>query len=144
MLRLLTSQLIGLAEFAVAVPAKLSGLGSHAFCLDPADLTNALRLWFIAQLLVYPAVFFVKLSITLFLLRIGGLPKLSRVALIVNIVFLGLAKLAFIIELLVLCRPISANWDPRIRTTASCISPDAMVGTSYLSAGLSWLQEIGI
>ena len=90
---------------------------------------------FVSQLLVYVAVFFVKLSITLFLLKIGGLRKPFRIALIVNIVFLALAKSGFIVALLVQCRPIAGYWDAAIRATAECVPSSVTVDLSYASAG---------
>ena len=139
--RVLTGQFIGVMEFGVAVPAKLYGIGNHISCIDPLDLIRGLRLVFISQLLVYVAVFFVKLSITLFLLGISGLRKPFRIALIVNIIFLALAKSAFIIELFVQCRPIAGIWDLVVKVTASCVSPSATVNLSYASAGLSQFQR---
>ena len=121
----------------MSIPANLAGMGNHIFCIPLPNLIFGLRITFISEILVFVSIFFVKLSITLFLLKIGGLRKPLKIALIVNVIFLGLANLAFIIELLAQCRPIEANWDVTLKPTAQCISVAGTVDISYLAAAIS-------
>ena len=115
----------------------MDGLNRHILCISFPVLTSGLRNLFFSQILLFLALFFAKLSITLFVLKIGGLNKLFRTALVVNVTFLGLANVAFIINLLLQCQPIQGNWDPMARATADCVSLTAMMALCYVSAAVS-------
>ena len=142
-IHVLIEKFFGLVNIALG---SLRGLGHHMSCISLPDLIYGLRTTFIGEVLVFVAIFFVKLSVTLFVLKIGtGLDRPIRIALIVNVIFLGLANTAFIIELLLQCRPIAGNWDPAVRATASCVSLEGNVATSYAAAGSSvWFEGVPV
>ena len=138
---MLTKQLLDLAYFGIAIAAAVDGLDRHISCIPLPTLMSGLRNLFFSQLLLFVAIFAVKLSITLFVLKIGGLSKVFRTALVVNITFLGLANAAFIIELLLQCRPIQGNWNPDVRATANCVSAMGVMVLCYTSAIVSVITD---
>lgn len=110
------------------------GYGKHIYTIDPPNLPTILKLLYIAQILGILGLFFVKLSVALFLLRIGGLQRWMRWGLIVTTAILACSTTSIIVIYFVQCRPISGNWNPLIQKTA-CISPDALVSSGYASTG---------
>ena len=119
----------------IAIAENHYGVGRHLACLSLPDTINVLRLLFISEFLTFLAIFFVKLSVTLFLLKIGGLRRSLRIALVVNLVLPALSTIGFIVVLFVQCRPIQANFDPSLKPTATCLSAKADVDVSYAAAG---------
>lgn len=110
------------------------GYGKHIYTLDLPNMEKILKLLFIAEILGILGLFFVKLSVALFLLRIGGLQWWMRWGLIITTAILACSTTSIIVIYFVQCRPISGNWNPIIHTTA-CISPHALVASGYASTG---------
>ena len=110
------------------------GYGKHFFTLDLPSLHVILKQLYIAEILGILGLFFVKLSVALFLLRIGGLQRWMRWGLIVTTAILACSTASIVVIFFVQCRPISGNWDPFINKTA-CISPQALVASGYASTG---------
>lgn len=110
------------------------GYGKHTFTLDLPNLYVILKLLYIAEILSIVGLFFVKLSVALFLLRIGGLQRWMRWGLIITTAILACSTTSIVVIFFVQCRPISGNWNPLISQTA-CISPDALVASGYASSG---------
>ena len=114
------------------------GYGRHTYYLDELDTAQVIRAGkfrFVVGLLANLVICVVKISVALFLLRIGGLRRWLKVSLYVTIVLLISSTSATIIILLVQCRPITGNWDPIIKRTARCLSNSAVTDVSYCSAG---------
>lgn len=110
------------------------GYGKHIYTLDLPNLESILQLLFIAEILGILGLFFVKLSVALFLLRIGGLQRWMRWGLIITTAILACSTASIIVIYFVQCRPISGNWNPLIHTRA-CVSPHALVASGYASTG---------
>ena len=112
-----------------------AGFGRHIYYLDIAQVIRFGKLRFISEILTNLVICAVKISVSLFLLRIGGLRRWLKVSLYVTIVLLVSSTSATIIILLVQCRPIAANWDPMVKRTARCLSKFSLTDVSYCSAG---------
>ena len=116
------------------------GFGKHMYNIRPDRIPIALH-YYILQVYFHPtAMFFVKLSVALFLLQLGGLKRWMRRALVLTIAFLCVSTLLVIIVLCVQCRPIRKNWD--ITTPGTCLSPSALIAVVYVEISKSqWIHE---
>ena len=111
------------------------GDGRHIYYLDIAQVIRIGRLRFVSELLANLVICIVKISVALFLLRIGGLQRWLKVSLYATIVLLISSTSATVVIILVQCRPIAGSWDPMIKSTARCLSRSALTDVSYCSAG---------
>ena len=105
------------------------------YYLDIAQVLRAGKLLFISELLTNLAICVVKISVALFLLRIGGLRRWLKVSLYATVVLLVSSTTVFVVILFVQCRPIAGNWNPVIKRTAKCLSTSALTDVSSCSAG---------
>ena len=112
------------------------GYGRHAYHLDIAQLTKVAKWLFIGEFMATPILCLVKVSVALFLLRIGGLRRWLKVLLLASTTLLISSTFTFVIILSVQCRPIAGNWDPVIRRTSKCFSTSVLVDIFYCSSGL--------
>ena len=112
-----------------------SGLGRHIYYLDISQANRFEKLNFVVELLINLDICVVKISVALFLLRIGGLRRWLRVSLFATIALLVSSTSATIIIIFMQCRPIAGIWDPTLKPTAKCLSASALKDVSYLSAG---------
>ena len=129
-------QLLTITDFGFTVALTYTGYGRHIYYLDTAQIIRAGRLLFVSEFISNLAICVVKLSVALFLLRIGGLRRWLRISLFATIALLISSTSAFIIILFVQCRPVAANWDPTIKKTSKCLPSSALADVSYCSAGL--------
>lgn len=116
------------------------GYGRHIYYVSIADAQVALKLLFINEIVSLFAICFVKISVALFLLRIGNLRRWLKISLIANTLVLVASTVAFAIILLVQCRPIYANWNLLAKAKAKCLKSDTLVDISYLTTGTCFLQ----
>ncbi len=112
-----------------------SGLGRHIYYLDIVRVVRFEKLNFVVDLFVNLDICVVKISVALFLLRIGGLRRWLRVSLFATIALLVSTTSATIIIIFMQCRPIAGVWDPTVELTANCLSASALKDASYFSAG---------
>ena len=106
------------------------GFGKHMYNIRPDHIPIGLH-YYILQVYFHPtAMFFIKLSVALFLLQLGGLKRWMRRALIWTIAFLCVSTLLVIIVLCVQCRPIRKNWD--INAPGTCLPPSALIAVVYV------------
>jgi len=127
---------MGIIELGLDVAAEKAGAGRHMHYLPLPEAEQALKWINVSEFLTLLALCLVKVSVVLFLLRIGNLKRWLRTALVVNMAILVLSTTALLIVLLVQCRPIQANWDLAVKATATCISMDSLVDISYLTTGM--------
>ena len=113
-----------------------NGYGRHVYYLNIAQLTEYEKWTFIGEFMSSPSLCLVKVSVALFLLRIGGLRRWLRALLLAVIALLVSSTFTFVIILSVQCRPIAGNWDPLIRLTSNCLSTSALEDIAYCSSGL--------
>ena len=113
-----------------------AGFGRHIYYLDAAQLTRFQKLNVVSGLLTNLIICLVKLSVALFLLRIGGLRRWLRHSLFATIALLVSSTVATIVIIFIQCIPIAGIWDPTIALTASCLPTSALTIVSYCSTGL--------
>lgn len=112
-----------------------SGLGRHIYYLDIVQVIQFEKLNFVVELFLNLDICVVKISVALFLLRIGGLRKWLRVSLLVTIALLISSTSTTIIIIFMQCRPIAGIWDPTMKLRANCLSASVLIDVSYFSAG---------
>ena len=112
-----------------------AGFGRHIYYLDAAQLIRFKKLNFVSGLFTNLIICLVKLSVALFLLRIGGLRRWLRHALFTTIALLISSTIATIVIIFIQCRPIAGIWDPTIALTANCLPTSALTIVSYCSTG---------
>ena len=122
--------------FGIGVSGARAGFGRHIYYLDIAQVIQAKRAIFILKLLSPIIICVVKISVALFLLRIGGLRRWLRVLLFTIIALLISSTTTNIIILLVQYRPIAGHWDPTVTVIANHLSPSALTDVTYCFIGL--------
>lgn len=128
---------LAVANLVVDFLAGNAGLGRHLYYIGLVKGSQVQLYTYIGEFLSLAGLCFVKVSVALFILRIDALHGWLRAAFIANVVVLALSTTALLIVLLVQCRPIAGNWDPRVRATATCLSMDSLLATSYATAAIS-------
>jgi hypothetical protein len=90
--------------------------------------------WFyLAQLFYNPILAFVKASVLLFLLRLGGQKPGVKMVIYGLMTFNGLQAIAIFITATLQCLPIEANWDAAVLANAKCIDNSFHVIISCLT-----------
>ena len=112
-----------------------AGFGRHIYYLDATQLVRFKKLNFVSGLFTNLIICLVKLSVALFLLRIGGLRRWLRYSLFATIALLVSSTFATIVIIFVQCIPIAGIWDPIIALTAKCLPTSALTIVSYCSTG---------
>ena len=128
-------QCLTVAKFGVDVFLMRAGFGRHIYYLDAAQLVRFQKLNFVTGILTNLIICLVKLSVALFLLRMGGLRRWLRHSLFATIALLVSSTVATIVIILVQCIPIAGLWDPTIALTAKCLPTSALTDVSYCSTG---------
>ena len=121
--------------FGCEIATVNSGLGRHIYYLKLNQIIKAGKLTLVTELLTNLIILVVKLSIALFLLRIGGLRKWLRYSLFATIALLVTSTSVFVVVLFVQCRPLAAVWDPRLKAKADCLPKYALPDVSYCMGG---------
>lgn len=122
------------AKFGVDVSLTRTGYGRHIYYLESAQVIRIKKLNFVSGLFTNLIICLVKLSIALFLLKIGGLRRQLRASLFATIALLVCSTIATIVILFVQCRPITGIWDPA--AGAKCLPASVLTDVSYCSTGL--------
>ena len=135
--QLTISQFCACINFGLKVALVDAGYGRHAYFLRLDQLIRASQLLFFSEFLSLLAVCFVKISITLFLLRITGMQKRLKVLLIATVALLVTSTIAFVVILFVQCRPITVNWNLLSKKSANCLPASSLAVVSYCTTGLS-------
>ncbi|KFY08617.1 hypothetical protein V492_06071 [Pseudogymnoascus sp. VKM F-4246] len=113
---------------------KLNYFGWYAVDV-PEDFDAAPGRWwfYIAQIFYNPILAFVKASVLLFLLRLGGQRVATRYAIYALFTFNALQAIAIFLVATLQCLPIAANWDPAVAATATCVDVSFHVSISALT-----------
>ena len=98
------------------------------------------KLCFISSILYCLTVFFVKVSLLLFLLRINKLKRWVQKVIYLTLFLVFASQAAAIIVRLVQCKPIAGNWDPAVG--AHCLSERTLILLYYLSSGESSARPV--
>lgn len=116
------------------------GSGKHRSEITNENAEIALRWWFFCEIFYACSTSVLKVAIGLFLLRITVQPIhiwLIRIIMVASIV-LGITY-AFVI--LFQCNPISFWWDLSINAHGTCLSPEAVLYTSYVVSSLNSVAD---
>lgn len=105
----------------------MSGTGRYGASLTRKDLQQSLLLQFITQPVYVWSICFVKVSITLCLMRFSPSKCFSRFLLVCMAFFLTIA-LAYFISLMLQCQPLTMVWDPSIQ--GFCMPPTTISALS--------------
>ncbi|TKW59391.1 hypothetical protein CTA1_10211 [Colletotrichum tanaceti] len=127
--------IIYLADVVLACVGALSGLGRRNAELNPTMMSESLKYLMMWLLLYVAALCLVKSSICVTTLRIATTMPRLRIAVYV---LLGLTIATFLttfIGLLMMCRPVEANWNLTLvaEGRAECAPLSVMMGLSYTS-----------
>ncbi|KAK2787081.1 hypothetical protein FQN52_007347 [Onygenales sp. PD_12] len=101
----------------------------------PADYDPSPGRWwfYLAQIFYNPVLALVKASVLVFLLRLGGQKPRVRYAIYALFTFNALQAIAIFLVATLQCLPISANWDPAVMATATCVDNSFHVTISSLT-----------
>ncbi|TGO66335.1 hypothetical protein BOTNAR_0063g00170 [Botryotinia narcissicola] len=133
---MLLAWIFSAVKFGISIAAIHYGEGRHIYYIPVAEAERTLYFVYISEFISLLAICFVKVSVALFLLRIGNLRRWLKLSLLANSALLVGSTFAFLIVLLVQCRPIIANWNLLAKAHAKCISPDTLIDVSYLTTDL--------
>ncbi|KFZ07883.1 hypothetical protein V502_09679 [Pseudogymnoascus sp. VKM F-4520 (FW-2644)] len=113
---------------------KLNYFGWYAVDV-PEDFDSSPGLWwfYLAQIFYNPVLAFVKASVLLFLLRLGGQKPATRYAIYALFAFNAMQAIAVFLVATLQCLPIAANWDPAVAATATCVDLSFHITTSALT-----------
>lgn len=114
------------------------GLGRHVYYLSRspeflADLGQVLKWEFLAELATVFSLFFTRISICLFLMRIFGAIRYWRRTLYCAIAFMTLTTIPCIILMIIQCTPMSRTWDHSVHGKCLNVGVDIFVG--YYNGG---------
>ena len=110
------------------------GLGRHVYYLflSPeflADLGQVLKWQYLAELATAFSLFFTRISICLFLMRIFGAIRYWRRTLYCAIAFMTLTTIPSIILIITQCTPMRKTWDPSVH--GRCLSSSVVNFIGY-------------
>lgn len=114
------------------------GLGRHIYYLSLtpgflADFNQAMKWHFFAEMSTFFSLFFTRISVCLFLLRIFGASPYWRWTLYCAIAFIAVTNTSSITILIAECRPLRRNWD--LSVPGKCVSSTVKTFTAYYNAG---------
>ena len=124
-----------MAKFGVDLSLTHAGYGRHIYYLDTAQVIRIKKLNFVSGFFTNLIICLVKLSVALFLLKIGGLRSWLRASLYATIALFVSSTIATIVIIFVQCVPIAGIWDPTVALTATCLPAAALTDVSYSSTG---------
>lgn len=97
------------------------------------DPSPGLWWFYVAQILYNPVLALVKASVLVFLLRLGSHKRSIRYSIYALNTFNGLQAVAVFLVAVLQCLPISANWDPVVRASATCVDNSFHIAISSLT-----------
>jgi hypothetical protein len=120
-----------------------SGVGQHIEYLpDPESGALQIRKWNnFYQMALCVCTFVTKISISLYILRIKD-DRILKWTLAVMMTFMGLAALACIIVLAVICVPLERFWNPTV--AGHCIPLDTVYDVAYVQSAFTILTDLAL
>ena len=121
-----------------AVFAIHHGLGRHMYYLSLTpeyliDLAQITKWQFLSEICTAISLFFTRISICLFLLRIFGPIRYWRQILYFTMAFIALMNISSITVIMIQCRPLRKNWDPLVQ--GKCVRPGVVTFATYYNGG---------
>ena len=128
---LIMAQVLSIIGSALNIPMALNGVGRHVEHLSLEQVSLALKFGFWPQPMNILAFYFVKLSITLFLLRLKPGKHYQRI-LYVLLALLTVVVTFNMVVFFAQCRPLKLLWDPKAMDR--CWSRDILLASAYTAA----------
>lgn len=125
------AMILTIVEAALTIQAATRGKGKRTKFLQQADIEYINMYSWIAQIVLFPAMALVKISVCLLITRINNSSKLKWLTTTV-IVVLAVASLEVVIVLLTQCNPVSASWRPK---SGTCWPTEVRIYSIYVQAG---------
>lgn len=137
-IKTLTGQLILIATNAFLMSSYHYGLGRHIYYLTSDQISQTFKWLWAAEPTNLFAVFLVRLSISLFFLRLIPPKKAYLWIIRINIVGLVVSDIFISIYYFFACRPIRKIWEPE--TPGQCFGPGVDSAATWLYQGevVSW------
>lgn len=131
-------------EVILAVLGGYAGLGALDNRLNDYLSIQSKKYLMIWMMLYVVSLVLIKASICMTMLRVGSPLKTLRVCVYILLSFAVGTFLATIIGILLLCKPVEANWNTSLvlEGKATCVSMDTMVGLSYFSTASSIATDL--
>lgn len=126
-----TAMVLTVVEAALTIQAVTHGKGKRTRFLQQADIQYINMYSWIAQIVLFPAMALVKVSVCLLITRINNATKLKWLTNTV-IVVLAIASLEVVVVLLAQCKPVSASWRPK---SGRCWPTEVRIYSIYVQAG---------
>jgi hypothetical protein len=118
-------------EAALTIQAVTRGKGKRTMYLQQADIEYISMYSWIAQIVLFPAMALVKISVCLLITRINNSSRLKWLTNTV-IAVLAVSSLEVVIVLLAQCKPMSASWRPK---DGVCWPTEVRIYSIYVQAG---------
>lgn len=112
------------------------GVGRHAAYLDINDTIAAVKTLIFGEFFLLSGLMFVKVSVLLFLLTIGGTNRWLRWILQGNLVLIVTSTVAFCVVIWVQCTPVQGNWDPFV-PGRKCIELKKFMDATYVLSAIT-------
>lgn len=125
------AMILTIVEAALTIQAVTRGKGKRTKFLSQDDVDYINMFSWIAQIVLFPAMALVKISVCLLMTRIDSSQRLKWLTSTI-IVLLSVASFELVFILLAQCRPIDASWKPR---SGNCWPVEVRIYSIYFQAG---------
>jgi len=132
------AMVLTITEAALTIQAVTHGKGKRTRFLSQDDIEYINKYSWIAQIVLFPAMALVKISVCLMITRINDSRKLKWLTTTV-IVVLSVASFEVVLVLLAQCRPVRASWQPRL---GKCWPTEVRIYSIYVQAGTLLLNPV--
>jgi hypothetical protein len=129
---ILLAAILTITMNALSIVGVTHGKGRHVCFLDDESIAEISRYSWINQIVLFWALFFIKTSICLLVLRVKS-TSLLRLTSGMAIGLMVASTVVACIALLVECKPVSAYW---IRSSGPCRAPSFRIYSIWIQAGM--------
>lgn len=129
-------QLCNIANLPFTVVGSFHGVGRHAAYLDIADTIIAVKTLVFGEFFLLSGLMFVKVSVLIFLLSIGGTNRWLRWVLHGNLVLIVTSTIAFTVVIWMQCTPVEGNWNPFV-PGRKCIELQKFMDATYVLSAIT-------
>jgi hypothetical protein len=129
---ILLAAILTITMNALSIVGVTHGKGRHVCFLDDESIAEISRYSWINQIVLFWALFFIKTSICLLVLRVKS-TSLLRLTSGMAIGLMVASTVVACIALLVECKPVSAYW---IRSSGQCRAPSFRIYSIWIQAGM--------
>lgn len=129
-------KICNLTNIPFTVVGSKHGVGRHAYYLDLEDIIIAVKTLVVGEFFLLTGLMFVKVSVLLFLLTIGGTSRWLRWALKGNLVLIVASTVAFCFVIWMQCTPVQGNWDPTV-PGRKCMELKKFMDATYVLSAIT-------